>query len=97
MFNPSTIAVILAAYNEEEGISPTITEMKQALKKPHIIVVDGKSNDRTVELAKALGAKVIVQEGKGKGDALIQGLSALSSEITCVVFIDADFTYPATH
>ena len=60
------LAVVLAAYNEEEGIAPTICELKEVLHEPHLVVVDGKSSDRTLELAKDLGAEVLIQRGKDK-------------------------------
>jgi glycosyltransferase involved in cell wall biosynthesis len=93
----SPLAVVLAAYNEEEGIAPTIRELKEVLNKPHLIVVDGKSTDRTLELAKDLGAQVFIQEGTGKGNAISQGLNQLRSNTSYIVFTDADYTYPAKH
>jgi len=93
----SPLAVVLAAYNEEEGIAPTIRELKEVLNKPHLIVVDGKSTDRTLELAKDLGADVFIQEGTGKGNAISQGLNQLRSNTSYIVFTDADYTYPAKH
>jgi len=62
----SHLAVVLAAYNEEEGIGPTLCELKEVLHEPHLVVVDGKSSDRTLELAKDLGAEVLIQRGKDK-------------------------------
>ena len=44
----SSLTVILAALNEQEGIVPTICELKEALTEPNLIVVDGKRTDRTV-------------------------------------------------
>jgi dolichol-phosphate mannosyltransferase len=93
----SPLAVVLAAYNEEEGITPTICELKEVLHKPHLVVVDGKSVDRTLELAKDLGADVLIQEGKGKGNAISQGLDYLKEDTGYIVFTDADYTYPAKH
>jgi dolichol-phosphate mannosyltransferase len=87
--------VIIAALNEEEGIGLTIAELHAHLGYPHVLVVDGKSTDRTVEVAKSMGADVIFQDGSGKGDALAKALEYLDSEANYVVFIDADFTYPA--
>ncbi|HKZ39519.1 MAG TPA: glycosyltransferase family 2 protein, partial [Candidatus Hodarchaeales archaeon] len=63
----------------------------------HLLVVDGNSVDRTVEIAKNMGADILLQEGKGKGDAMFQGFSRLSSSVRYVVFTDADYTYPAEY
>jgi dolichol-phosphate mannosyltransferase len=81
--------------NEEEGIGLTIAELHAHLGYPRVLVVDGKSTDRTVEVAKSMGADVIFQDGSGKGDAFAKALEYLDSEADYVVFIDADFTYPA--
>jgi glycosyltransferase involved in cell wall biosynthesis len=91
----SPLAVVVAAYNEEEGIAPTICELKEALNKPNLIVVDGASSDRTLEIAKDLGVEVLIQKGKGKGNAISQGLDLLHENTAYVVFTDADYTYPA--
>lgn len=93
----TTLAVVIPAYNEQEGICPTIDELKNELNKPYILVVDGKSSDMTSKIAKDLGADVIIQKGKGKGSAISQGLKHLQGHIKYVVFIDADYTYPAKY
>lgn len=62
--------VIIAALNEEEGIGLTISELNKTLKDLRILVVDGRSTDRTVEVAKKMGAEVVLQDGLGKGDAV---------------------------
>jgi glycosyltransferase involved in cell wall biosynthesis len=95
--NNPVISVVLATLNEEKGIGPTIEELQKVLNDPLLIVVDGKSVDRTVEIAKNMGADVLLQDGKGKGDALYNGIKRLSSDVRYVVFIDADFTYPAEY
>jgi dolichol-phosphate mannosyltransferase len=93
----STVSVVIAALNEEEGIGPTLEELQKVLNNPYLIVVDGKSVDRTVEISKNMGADVLLQEGKGKGDAMFQGFRRLNSGVRYVVFTDADFTYPAEY
>jgi glycosyltransferase involved in cell wall biosynthesis len=93
----SDVSVVIATLNEEEGVGPTLEELQKVLENPHVIVVDGKSIDRTVEIAKNLGADVSFQEGKGKGDALFQGLKQLNPNVRFVVFTDADYTYPAEY
>jgi glycosyltransferase involved in cell wall biosynthesis len=97
MQNHSPILVVIAALNEEEGIGPTLKELQDVLRDPYLIVVDGKSVDRTIEIAKSMGANVLSQEGKGKGAALFQGFKRLNSDMEYVVFTDADFTYPAEY
>jgi len=91
------LAVIIAALNEEEGIGPTIEELKMTLEDPTYLVVDGNSVDRTVEIATKMGAEVFVQEGSGKGRAVAQAIQYIDSGARYVVFIDADFTYPARY
>lgn len=95
MYGEGSVVAIVAALNEEEGIGPTIAELRQFIEKPWVLVVDGKSRDRTVEVAKSLGAEVIVQEGKGKGDAIRKAIGYVDSGAEYVVFTDADYTYPA--
>jgi len=89
--------VMITALNEEIGIGLTIRELKEHLGVENILVVDGNSIDRTVEVAKNLGADIVFQDGKGKGDAFAKGIKNIGPKINYVVVIDADFTYPAQH
>lgn len=89
--------IIVAAWNEEEGIGLTIAELKEHLSNAPIVVVDGNSIDKTVEEAQSLGAKVVLQEGKGKGDAFAKGLESIDPDTKYVILTDADFTYPAEY
>jgi len=89
--------LIIAALNEEPGIGLTIAEMKDTLGEIPVLVVDGKSNDRTVEIAKNMGAKVVYQDGTGKGDALTKALEHADLTVNYIILTDADYTYPAKH
>ena len=94
---PST-QVVIAALNEEEGIGLTIADLYAHLRYPRVLVVDGKSIDRTVEVAKSMGADVISQDGTGKGDAIAKALKFLDlTAVDYVVITDADYTYPAEY
>lgn len=53
----STLSIVLATYNEEQNIEECLKSVKKITAE--IIVVDGGSTDKTVEIAKKLGAKVI--------------------------------------
>jgi dolichol-phosphate mannosyltransferase len=94
---PSTL-VLIAALNEEEGILPTISEIREFVSEPSILVVDGRSVDGTAKVAEALGAQVIFQKGLGKGDAMATALAHIRLlRPKYMVLIDADFTYPAEY
>ena len=93
---PST-QVIIAALNEEEGIGLTISELNKTLKNSRILVVDGRSTDRTVEVSKNMGAEIVFQDGLGKGDAIAKAIKYVDLAVDYVVITDADYTYPAEH
>ena len=87
--------VIVSSLNEEKGIVPTLMELDHFLVGCKLLVVDGNSTDLTVENASVLGASVIFQKGKGKGDAIRYALKYVENIFDYVVLIDADHTYPA--
>jgi glycosyltransferase involved in cell wall biosynthesis len=82
----SRVTVVVPA-KDEEGL---IAEIIDAVR-PHadeMLVVDGCSRDRTPAIAASLGARVIVDHGLGKGEALRLAIDAATTGI--LVFIDAD-------
>jgi dolichol-phosphate mannosyltransferase len=92
-----SVQVVIAAWNEEEGIESTIAEFNDHLNSAKVLVVDGWSTDRTVEFAKNMGADIAFQDGKGKGDAIAKAVSCLEDDVDYVVLTDADHTYPAEY
>jgi dolichol-phosphate mannosyltransferase len=88
MTSPSQerFSIVIAARNEEQTIEDVLREVSPL--SDDLIVVDGHSTDRTVEIARRYTSVVIPDNGKGKGDALRVGLAAAKHPIT--VFIDAD-------
>jgi len=91
-----SVLVIIAALNEEAGIGPSLAELRMVLGDSKYLVVDGNSTDRTIEVAKKMGAEILFQVGSGKGEAIAQAIKHVNSDpIKYVVFIDADYTYPA--
>jgi dolichol-phosphate hexosyltransferase len=89
--------VVIAALNEEEGIGLTIGELMDTLGCPRVLVVDGRSTDRTLEIAKNLGAEIALQDGLGKGDAIAKAIERIDPTVDYVVLTDADYTYPAQY
>ena len=79
-------SVVIPALNEEDTIARIILECKPYADE--IIVVDGHSQDRTREVSAEQGAKVILDNKKGKGEAIRHVIDFVSGDI--IVFIDAD-------
>ena len=61
------LSVVVITHNEERNIARTLESVETMVAggRGEIIVVDSGSTDRTVEIAKAHGAKVFVEEWKG--------------------------------
>jgi dolichol-phosphate mannosyltransferase len=84
------MTVVLPTFNEEEAIGPLIDQLKQN-GYSNILVVDGRSTDRTIAIAQEKGAQVVVQHGLGKRDALEKAFQSVKTEYLLVM--DADMTY----
>ena len=97
MQNRFSAEIVIAALNEAPGIGLTIAEMKDTLGEIQVLVVDGRSSDRTVEIAKNMGAEVVYQDGIGKGNALAKALEHIDLTVDYIVLTDADYTYPAEY
>ncbi len=94
----SKTLVIVAALNEEEGICNTLAEINLCLRSSLCLVVDGRSTDKTVKVAKTMGVEVILHKGSGKGDAIATAIAHVNNlDVDYVAFTDADFTYPAEY
>jgi dolichol-phosphate mannosyltransferase len=93
---PST-QLVVATLNEEHGIGLTLTELLDNVPTSHVLVVDGHSRDRTVEIAKNLGASIAFQDGFGKGNAIAKALEHIDLGVKYLVLTDADYTYPARY
>ena len=80
------ITVCVPARNEEQNL-PLVLEAVQPYAD-ELLVVDGHSTDNTIAVARSLGARVVSDNGKGKGDGLRTAIREATGEI--IVFIDAD-------
>ena len=83
------ISVVVPTLNEEKYLKTCLENLESDLKgkKHEIIIVDGNSTDRTLEIA-ALYTKKIIRGKNPIGAARQAGLKAARSNI--VAFIDAD-------
>jgi len=91
--NPK-ISVIVPAYNEENYLSACLTSLKkqQFSGGYEIIVVDNNSVDKTAQIARDFGCKVIFELKKGAGATRQAGCAVSLGEI--IAFTDADTVVP---
>jgi hypothetical protein len=85
------ISVVIPCYNEEEGVRHTIDQLPPCVDE--VVVVDNNSTDRTADVARSLGARVVPESRKGYGAAYQAGLPAATGDV--IVTLDGDGTYPA--
>jgi dolichol-phosphate mannosyltransferase len=91
---PSQVTVVIPTLNEEEAIGEVVDEVKAA-GFGNVLVVDGGSYDRTIEIADEHGANVILQEGRGKTKAFESATDFVTTDY--LVVLDGDWTYPAKY
>jgi glycosyltransferase involved in cell wall biosynthesis len=82
------VSLVIAALNEAENLPYVFARLPGGLHE--VIVVDGHSTDDTVAVARRLrpDARIVVQTGRGKGNALAAGFAVCTGDV--VVTLDAD-------
>lgn len=89
------LAIVIPAWNERENIElllPALKEMVGELGlRAEIVVADGGSRDGTREVAERKGARVVLQQERGYGGALLAGFAASSAPY--IVTMDADLSH----
>jgi glycosyltransferase involved in cell wall biosynthesis len=86
------IAVVIPALDEEEAIGLVIGEIPPIVSE--IVVVDNGSRDRTAAVARAAGARVVLEPRRGYGQACLAGIAAVP-DAEVIAFLDADHSdYP---
>jgi glucosyl-3-phosphoglycerate synthase len=96
----TTISVVLPALNEERTVGPIVEAIVAELAGPglvdEVVVADSGSTDRTADVAREAGARVVRREDvlsfipprPGKGEVLWRSLAATAGDLIC--FVDAD-------
>jgi len=86
------LSVVMGTYNEEEAIATVLEDVDEVTDgRAEVVCVDG-SSDRTAEIAREHGARVVEQEPQGYGVAVREAV--LTPDRPVVVTTDCDDTYP---
>jgi len=84
------LSVVVVTFNEEANIGRTLSSVQPLVAdgKGEIIVVDSGSTDRTLEIAKSFGAKVVVEEWKGFAEQKNSAIDKATGD--WILSLDAD-------
>ncbi|NCS72078.1 MAG: glycosyltransferase family 2 protein [Candidatus Magasanikbacteria bacterium] len=88
-----TISIIIPTYNEEKIINKTLDQFKSIPKEIEVILVDGKSNDDTIKIAKQYTNITILQSQK-KGRAAQMNYGSNQAKGDILLFLHADSILP---
>lgn len=98
MRDPS-VTVMIPCRNERGNIENAVKRMPRLCSDMEILYVEGHSQDgtldeikRVIDVYPELDIKVLVQDGKGKGDAVRKGFANARGDI--LMILDADLTVP---
>ncbi len=84
----SKISIVIPTKNEEDNISGLLLRI---MRYGYEVIIVDDSDDNTATIAENLGARVIRGQGKGLGQAIIDGIKISSGDI--VVVMDADLSH----
>lgn len=87
------VSVVIPAFNEEHYLPQCLESIKkQTFKDFEIVVVDNNSTDKTAEVAKQYGARVVCEPVQGMTPARERGFKEAKAEI--IARTDADIIVP---
>ena len=94
--HPLGVTVVLPCLNEEGSIGQVIGAARKGIAKlgfenSEIIIVDNGSRDRSAQIAKDAGARLLHERNPGYGAALRRGFAAARYDI--IVMGDSDMSY----
>lgn len=92
---PPQLAIVIPAWNERDNLELLIPALKDMVAElgltAEIVVADGGSHDGTREVAERKGARVVLQQERGYGGALLAGFAATTAPY--IVTMDADLSH----
>lgn len=85
------VSVVIPAYNEEATIAEVVRDFASHPAVDEVLVVDNNCRDRTAELARAAGARVVSESAPGYGCALRRGLDEAAGDVLVLAEADGSF------
>ena len=83
------LTLVIPAKNEKESLPTVIEELKKYKLK--IIIVLEKTDTETINAIKNFNCKILYQNNKGYGDALIQGINSVTTKYFSIFNADGSF------
>ncbi|HVK16245.1 MAG TPA: glycosyltransferase [Fimbriiglobus sp.] len=91
--DPLRLAVVVPTLNEAAHLPATLRSLAgQSAPAARLVVADGGSADRTVELARKYGANVLVVSGRGRGGQVAAAVAQLDEEVVLIAHADMVFS-----
>lgn len=88
-FVKNNVTVVIPTLNESASLDQVITESKKYCN--NILIVDGHSNDNTKNITIQHDVSFVLDNKKGKGDAIRVSINHIATPV--VIFIDADMSH----
>jgi glycosyltransferase involved in cell wall biosynthesis len=88
MYRGRTVALIIPTLDEADALPDLLGRVDRAVVD-RLIIADNGSSDRTVEVAQAAGAEVVVETRRGYGSACLAGIRT-AGEVDLFAFMDGD-------
>ena len=85
----NNLTLLIPAKNEKESLPKVLDELKTYNIK--ILIVLEREDKETIESIKDFNCEILYQNGKGYGDALINGINSVKTELFCVFNADGSF------
>ena len=85
------ISLIIPAKNEAESLNSVLEELEGNNLIDEILIVVDRPEDNSIPIAKKFNCKIIVQNNKGFGSAIIEGFKHAKNDYGCI--FNADYSF----